>query len=156
MRSSGHMVNLYILLMVMTGATVAAQTAINAELRVVSDSALWAINISFAVSMAIGLAVFIAAATTGRLTAPSPALWRAPWWIWLGGVPGAMYVLLAVLLTESLGAGLLTAAGIAGQLTTALLIDHYGWFGLPVSRLSIPRMIGGVLLMIGVVLTRWR
>ena len=106
--------------------------------------------------MAIGLAVFIAAATTGRLTAPSPALWRAPWWIWLCGVPGAMYVLLAVLLTESLGAGLLTAAGIAGQLTTALLIDHYGWFGLPVSRLSIPRMIGGVLLMIGVVLTRWR
>lgn len=150
------MINLYILLMVMAGAAVAAQTAINAELRVVAASALWAMNISFAVSMAIGLAVLIGGAMTGRLTVPSPQLWRAPWWIWVGGVPGAIYVLLAVVLTQRLGAGLLTAAGILGQLATALLIDHYGWFGMPVSRLSLPRIVGGALLMIGMVLTRWK
>ena len=156
MRSSGQMTNLYILLMVMVGAAVAAQTAINAELRVVASSALWAMNISFAVTMLIGVVAIVAAAATGRLVAPAPTLWRAPWWIWMGGVPGAIYVLLAVVLTQRLGAGLLTAAGILGQLATALLIDHYGWFGMPVSRLSLPRMVGGALLMIGVVLTRWR
>ena len=150
------MTNLYILLMVLAGAAVAAQIAINAVLRVLSSSALWAMNISFAVTMAIGLVVIAIAAVTGRVSAPPPALWRAPWWIWTGGVGGAMYVLLAVLLTRRLGAGLLTASGILGQLFTALLIDHYGWFGLPVSRLSVPRVIGGVLLMAGVVLTRWR
>jgi transporter family-2 protein len=150
------MMNLYILLMVMAGTAVAAQTAINAELRVVASSALWAMNISFAVTMLIGVAAIVVVAATGRLSPPAPALWRAPWWIWLGGVPGAIYVLLAVLLTQRLGTGLLTAAGILGQLSTALLIDHYGWFGVPVSRLSIPRIVGGVLLMIGVVLTRWR
>jgi transporter family-2 protein len=150
------MINLYILLMVMAGMTVAAQTAINAELRVVASSALWAMNISFAVTMLIGVAAIVVVAAMGRLSPPAPALWRAPWWIWLGGVPGAIYVLLAVVLTQRLGTGLLTAAGILGQLSTALLIDHYGWFGMPVSRLSVPRIVGGVLLMVGVVLTRWR
>jgi transporter family-2 protein len=152
----GPMINLYILLMVMAGMTVAAQTAINAELRVVASSALWAMNISFAVTMLIGVAAIVVVAAMGRLSPPAPALWRAPWWIWLGGVPGAIYVLLAVVLTQRLGTGLLTAAGILGQLSTALLIDHYGWFGMPVSRLSVPRIVGGVLLMVGVVLTRWR
>jgi transporter family-2 protein len=152
----GPMTNLYILLMIIAGAAVAAQTAINAELRVVSASALWAMNISFAVTMVLGLAMVAAAAATGRLSAPAPTMWRAPWWIWVGGVPGAVYVLLAVVLTQRLGTGLLTAAGILGQLSTALLIDHYGWFGMPVSKLSVPRIVGGVLLMIGVVLTRWR
>jgi transporter family-2 protein len=152
----GPMTNLYILLMIIAGAAVAAQTAINAELRVVAGSALWAMNISFAVSMLIGLAVFVAGATAGVVSAPAPDLWRAPWWIWLGGVPGAIYVLLAVVFTQRLGTGLLTAAGILGQLSTALLIDHYGWFGMPVTRLSLPRVVGGVLLVVSVALIRWR
>ena len=51
---------------------------------------------------------------------------------------------------------LLAAAGILGQLGTSLLIDHYGWFGVPVQRLSAVRLIGVVLLTAGVVLIRWK
>src|SRR5918994_3331514 len=49
------MSNLYIAFMVVAGAAVAAQIAINAHLSVVTGGALWAANISFAVTMAVGL-----------------------------------------------------------------------------------------------------
>ena len=150
----GPMTSLYILLMVVVGATVAAQIAINAQLRVVAASTLWATNISFAVSMLAGLSALAFAAALGRLSLPAPALSHAPWWLWLGGLGGATYVLFAILLAHRLGAALLSAAGILGQLSASLLIDHYGWFGVPVQRLSAERLVGLVLLVVGVVLIR--
>jgi len=38
----------------------------------------------------------------------------------------------------------------------ALVIDHYGWFGVDMHRLSPLRVVGVVLLFAGVVLIRWR
>jgi bacterial/archaeal transporter family-2 protein len=150
------MVNFYILCMVGAGAAVATQIAINAYLGVVTGSALWAANISFAVSMIAGVVALGAAILLGEMPLPNPAVWTAPSWIWLGGLGGATYVLLAILLTHRLGAALLSAAGILGQLATSLLIDHYGWFGVPVHRMSAPRFMGIVLLTLGVVLLRWK
>lgn len=150
------MTNLYVLLMVLAGTAVAAQIAINAQLGLVAGSALWASNISFAVTMLCGLVALGLAAVFGQLALPAPALWSAPRWIWLGGVGGATYVALAVLLAHRLGAALLSAAGILGQVGASLLIDHYGWFGVPIHRLSMERVVGLVLLVAGVALIRWR
>lgn len=150
------MANLYILCMVGAGAAVATQIAINAHLGAVTGSALWAANISFAVSMIAGLIALGAAILLGEIPLPNPAVWTAPSWIWLGGLGGATYVLLAILLTHRLGAAVLSAAGIVGQLSTSLLIDHYGWFGVPVHRISAMRLMGVVLLTLGVVLLRWK
>jgi transporter family-2 protein len=150
------MVNLYILCMVGAGAAVATQIAINAHLGAVTGSALWAANISFAVSMVAGLVALGTAILLGEMPLPNPAVWTAPSWIWLGGLGGATYVLLAVLLTHRLGAAVLSAAGILGQLSTSLLIDHYGWFGVPVHRMSATRLVGTLLLTLGVVLLRWK
>ena len=150
------MTNLYILLMVVAGAGVAAQVAINAQLNAAAGNALWAMNISFAVSVAAGLTALAVAAVFTQVPPPAPGLWRAPWWIWLGGLGGAFYVLLAILLARRLGAALLLAATILGQIVTSLLIDHYGWLGAPVTRLSAPRLMGAVLLVAGVTLIRWR
>ena len=150
------MSNLYIAFMVVAGAAVAAQIAINAQLSVVTGGALWAANISFAVTMAAGLVALAVALTFGGMPLPDPAVWSAPRWIWLGGLGGGTYVLLAILLTHRLGAALLAAAGILGQLGTSLLIDHYGWFGVPVQRLTAGRLLGVGLLTAGVVLIRWK
>ena len=150
------MINLFILLMLTAGAGVAAQIVINAQLRVAAGSALWATNISFAVSMAAGLAALTFAAVFAREPLPTPALWRAPWWIWVGGLGGAAYVLLAILLARQLGAALLSAAGILGQLAASIVLDHYGWFGTPVHRVSAARAIGVVLMAMGVALIRWK
>jgi transporter family-2 protein len=148
--------NVYILLMLLAGAAVAVQIVINAQLRAVSGSAMWATNISFAVSMAAGVIALAGALALGRVAMPSPALWRAPWWIWIGGLGGALYVLLAILLARRLGAAALSAAGILGQLAASVIIDHYGWFGTPVNRASGARLAGVLLLAAGVALIRWR
>lgn len=150
------MINLYLLWMIAAGAAVAAQIAINAHLGAVAGSALWASNISFAVSMVAGLTVLAVAVPLGYVSPPDAALWSAPRWVWLGGLGGATYVLLAIVLTHRLGAALLSAAGILGQLATSLLIDHYGWFGVPVHRLSATRLAGMLLLVAGVALLRWK
>src|ERR671913_2469666 len=115
-----------VVLMLIAGAGIAAQIAINAHLRTVSGSTLWAANITFAVSLVAGLVIMAAAMPFSTVSVPSPALWRAPLWVWMGGLGGAVYVILAVVLAARLGALLLSAAGILGQLGASLLIDHYG------------------------------
>ena len=150
------MTNLYILVIVIAGAGVGAQIAVNAGLGAAAMTPLWAANINFAVSVIVGLTALGIAILLGHPAAPHPAIWTAPKWIWLGGVFGATYVLLAIILTRTVGVALLSAATIVGQLTASLLIDHYGWFGATVHRLSATRLLGGVFLLAGVVLIRWK
>ena len=150
------MSNVFALVMLIAGAGIAAQIAVNAQLRTVSGSALWAANIVFAVSMTAGLLVLAGASLFSTLPPPSPALWRAPRWVWLGGIFGGVYVVLAIVLADRLGAALVSATGILGQLAASILIDHYGWFGMPVQRASPTRLIGVALLAAGVVLIRWK
>jgi transporter family-2 protein len=142
--------------MIVAGAAIAAQIAINAQLRHVAGHALWAANITFAVSLAAGLVAVATAMAFSSMPAPQPTLWRAPLWVWLGGLGGAVYVLMAVVLASRLGASLLSAAGILGQLGASILIDHYGWFAMPVQRATPTRVIGAALLAAGVVMIRWK
>jgi len=151
------MTTVYILLMIAAGAAVGAQVAINAQLRAVAASGLWATNISFAVTMAAGLAALALGLLVGRAPAPSiAALAGAPWWIWLGGLGGFAYVFLALVTAHRISGTVVATAGIIGQLCASLLIDHYGWLGMPVERASAARLLGLVLLGVGLALIRWK
>jgi transporter family-2 protein len=148
--------SVYVLLMLVAGAGIAAQIAVNAYLRTVTGSALWAANIVFAVSVAAGLIALAGTSVFSTLAPPNSALWRAPAWVWLGGLFGGAYVVLAIVLADRLGAALVSATGILGQLGASILIDHYGWFGMPVQRATPARLIGVGLLAAGVALIRWK
>ena len=150
------MTNLYILAIVIAGTGVGAQIAVNAGLGAAARAPLWAANINFAVSVVVGLAALGISILLGQPAAPSPAIWTAPKWVWLGGVFGGTYVLLAIILTRTVGVAVLSAATIFGQLAASLLIDHYGWLGATVHRLSATRLIGAVFLVVGVALIRWK
>ena len=45
---------------------------------------------------------------------------------------------------------------IVGQLSAALVVDHFGLFGGPVVRMSLTRVAGVALLLAGITLMRWR
>ena len=150
------MTNFYILVIVIVGAGVGAQIAVNARLGAATMAPLWAANINFAVSAIVGLTALGVSILLGQPAAPSAAIWTAPKWVWLGGVFGATYVLLAIVLTRTVGVAVLSAATIVGQLGASLLIDHYGWLGATVHRLSATRVIGAAFLIIGVALIRWK
>jgi bacterial/archaeal transporter family-2 protein len=53
---------------------------------------------------------------------------------------------------RTLGAGGVTAATIAGQLTMAVALDRLGILGLPQRGLTLPRVVGVALLAAGVFL----
>jgi transporter family-2 protein len=73
-----------------------------------------------------------------------------PLWAWFGGLFGAFYVAISTIVAAELGASSLLALAIAGQLLMALVIDHFGWLGLPVNPVTWARMAGVVLLGAGV------
>jgi bacterial/archaeal transporter family-2 protein len=136
----------------LAGAGLAVQSAVNTQLRAATGSALWTSLISAT------LTVILLAATQlfvrESMTVPTPS--QHPWWMWIGGIMGAVYVFVIVAFTRYLGVALVFAAIVGGQLLTGLLIDHYGWFNVSVHRVSPGRALGAVLLVAGMALIRWR
>jgi transporter family-2 protein len=144
--------NLYIAFAVAAGAGVAAQAVINARLRFVLGAPVWAACAQFIVGLAL---LGLVAAVTRQPLPEEGAFGRSSWWMWTGGVFGATFILMSVIVTPRVGAGLMLASTIVGQLLAALVIDHYGWFGADAIRLSAARVVGAALLVAGVLLIRW-
>ena len=70
-----------------------------------------------------------------------------PWYAWIGGLYGAFFVAVAAFGAPRIGVGPLLTAAIAGQLLAAIILDHYGLLGLTRQPISIEK-IGGVLLVL--------
>jgi bacterial/archaeal transporter family-2 protein len=67
----------------------------------------------------------------------------------IGGLLGAAYVTTVLLTVRTLGAGGVTAATVAGQLTTSVIIDRLGVLGLEETPITLTRVIGVLLLFAG-------
>ena len=145
--------NFYLLLAFVTVAGIAAQSVINSRLRLILGGAFWAAAAQFIVGL---LLLLLLAAATRQPAPVVTGLGRAPWWIWTGGVFGAMFIVVTIVLTGKIGATLTLASIIVGQLIAALIVDHYGLFGGTVVRLTPLRVTGVALLLLGVMLIRWK
>jgi transporter family-2 protein len=75
-----------------------------------------------------------------------------PWWAFIGGLLGAVYVTVAILTVRTLGASSLTAVVITGQLVISVVIDRFGLFGIERQSIGVSRILGLVLLVVGVTL----
>lgn len=142
----------FILLALAAGFCLPTQAGINAQLNQWSQSAILAATISFAVGT-IGLFVYALC-----LRIPWPAvdtMSRHPWWVWTGGLLGAFLVASTVVLAPRLGAASMVALIVAGQMTTSVVLDHFGWLGYQLHPLNGVRILGVCLLVGGVVLIRW-
>lgn len=105
------------------------------------------------VSFAIGLAVLLAlTVVVGEGIGSIGDVRGAAWWTLLGGVLGAVYVTSVLVTVRTLGAGGVTAATIAGQLTLSLVVDHFGWLGVERQPITLAKVAGVVLLAAGVFL----
>jgi transporter family-2 protein len=141
---------LALILAVIGGILLAVQAPTNALLGKASGSPIVAAFISFLIgTIALGAAVL---GTSGRLFDPS--LKQVPWYAWLGGFYGAFFVAVAAFGAPRVGVGVLLTAAIAGQLAAALVLDHFGMFGLARHPVTLTRAAGLVLVLIGAVLVR--
>ena len=72
-----------------------------------------------------------------------------PWWTWLGGAIGVVYVTTSLFFVPRIGSLPWFAAAMTGQTLTALLLDHYGLLGNPETPISSLRVVGTLLLILG-------
>ena len=140
-----------VLLAVASGASIVVQQALNINLRAALSSAAWSGLVSYAVGC-VCMAMLILA-----LRDPVPAAsvaTRIPWWAWSGGLFGAIFIGLAILLVPQLGAATFFALLVTGQMLSSLAFDHFGWMGVAQRSIDLPKMLGVAMLIGGVVLIR--
>jgi transporter family-2 protein len=140
-----------IILAIAAGISIVIQQVLNANLRGVLDSAAW----SGFTSYLVGTICMALLALALRDPVPSASVAaRGPWWAWSGGLFGAIFIALAILLIPKIGAATFFALLVTGQMLASLAFDHFGLLGLPVQPVSLVRLAGAAALILGVVLIR--
>jgi transporter family-2 protein len=134
------------------GVSFVFQQAVNSNLRVEIGSPWWA---GFA-SYLGGTIVMLVVALALREPFPSVALVaQSRGMSWTGGLFGAIYIGISILLLPRLGAATVIALIVAGQMIGSLAFDHFGLFGLPMHQITVPRVAGAMFLLVGAVLVRY-
>lgn len=148
MFSTGGLYTLFLLgLAVIAGALVPFQATTNAILGRTLGHPLWATVASLLVSLICVMPLILA------LRLPLPKLaeaFQAPAYIWFGGLAGVIFITAALLLVPRLGGTGFIGCVIAGQMMTAMLIDHFGLLGLAEKSANLGRVSGVLLIFIGV------
>ena len=102
------------------------------------------------VQLVLALAILLAARLgTGGLG----GAFRAPAWMWAGGVMGLLVVFTITFAQPRIGATATIGILIAGQLVMGAAIDRFGLFGVEQIAISWPRALGIALLAVGAALS---
>jgi len=133
------------------GAAVAFQALVNSRLQQFTGSILWAAVISFSVGT-VGL-LLVASATRAGLPEVA-SLMRAPWWAWTGGLLGAAYIAVVIVLVPRMSPAWLFGAVIFGQMLLLVTAEHFGWTGIERHAFSPVRLAGILLIVVGAVLCK--
>lgn len=138
------------LVMLVGGAVLAVQAPANASLVRPLGSPLNAALASFVIGT-IGLAI---AAAVLRSSPDMPALRATPWYAWIGGLCGAVFVGSLAFATPRIGVAAALTLAILGQTVVALALDHVGAFGFPARPVDLTKILGVGLICAGVLLVR--
>lgn len=125
-----------------SGVLMAVQGSLNTALS--KTTGLWEATFIVHIigSLVLVILLFILKFGHGNLS----AVGQAPWYSYLGGVVSVFIIYLVAASIPSVGVSNATTAIIVGQVLTAVVIDHFGLFGLE----RIPggwNQIGGLILL---------
>jgi transporter family-2 protein len=141
----------FIFLAVLAGMAMPTQAVVNSKLADSLQSPVLAAFISFAVGTA---ALFVYILLTGvPLNNLASAKNAAPI-VWIGGFLGAFFVSVMATIVPRIGVALSFSLAIGGQMLVTILIDHFGWLGVPEKPVNFWRVLGAALITIGVILIR--
>jgi len=143
---------LFTLVALVGGGLIALQAPINAEVAARLGHPLSAATMSFCVGT---IALIVLTLLFARSSTNLGALQSMPLYMLLGGgLLGAIYVTVTLMLAPKIGVAALMALGIAGQLTAGLLLDRFGMFDLVERGLTAGRLSGAVLVLVGALMVR--
>ncbi|ALN18373.1 membrane protein [Ectopseudomonas mendocina] len=138
---------LYYPLAVVAGLGITLQTTLNGQLAkgVGGDSVAAALFSFTAGAVCLGIYSMIRGGIVTSLVAiPSQPLWSL-----LGGVLGSCALLSYVILAPKIGLSALLGLAIAGQITSSLVIDHFGLMGAVERPVSLIKVGGTIVMLMG-------
>jgi transporter family-2 protein len=141
----------FYLLAVGAGVSFVFQQAVNANLRVEIGSPWWAGFISYLGGTLAMLAMVIVLREpwlSGTMAV------RSSWISWTGGIFGAIYIAISILMLPRLGAATVVALIVVGQMIGSLIFDQFGLLGVPQHSATLVRIVGAAFLIFGAVLIR--
>lgn len=141
-----------ILMAILVGGLIPIQSSINSHLGQLLKHPLLATFVNF-LGGTIVLSILIFLIVKPNFPSLSEAK-NIPIYLYLGGILGVTFVTTIVLLTPHIGITNMLTGAIVGQIIISVIIDHYGWFSLPIHTISWQRISGIIFLLIGTYLTQ--
>lgn len=141
--------SIFIMLGLLAGVFVPVQTGVNAKLGRDTQESFLSSGISFLVGTLFLMVL-------GTFTGASPViplheLASLPWWGYLGGFLAMICLTANIFLFDALGSVLAIVLPMVGQITLSTLIDNFGWFGTQAIPLTGFRILGALLVIVGIV-----
>lgn len=140
-----------LILAIAAGAVLPLQAGLNVQLGKSVHQPIFAAFSSFLIGTVALLAYLLILkfdfSNLGETKSVSPLVWTA-------GVLGAFYVAAVIILAPKLGVALTFVLVVAGQMAVSLVVDHFGFLGLPVKHINWQRLAGVLFLILGVLLIR--
>lgn len=144
--------NQFHLFALIAGLLLPLQIAFNNKLTLFSGNPTTSSLISFSVGT-IALVVY-------SLTNPTAfqkslqQLSQAPLYAWLGGLVGAFYIISSIVASPKIGIATFLTLIIGGQLAMSLVVEHFGWLGIAVKSITWAKILGLLLVLVGIVLIK--
>jgi transporter family-2 protein len=143
---------LYAFLTLLAGSILPVQAILNSRLGRQIGGSLMGVLMSFLVG-SICLVVANSLINGSAMVTLKPGR-TSPWYIWLGGVLGALFLGYITWVNQRQGVALTFIMVVCGQILTAMLIDHFGWLGTMQRSVTPQQLLGVLLILAGIFLVR--
>lgn len=140
------------ILSLLTGACMTLQSGVNTQLKEKVGNPVLSALISFGVGF-ITLVIVYSLLTLNKNSKMFSIsnIKNTPLWLFTGGILGAFVVFSNIFVAPKIGFCNMFSLIILGQIVLALVLDHFGVFGVK-HAINLPRVIGIILLLTGVIL----
>ena len=137
-------------LLLVFAAVAGALNAVQAGCSSTLGKAIGPMPAAVAIGVVAVVTYLAAGAVSGQLAWPGPErIAAAPWWAWMGGVLGAVFVLSQLFVAQKVGSGLFIALTVTSSVMASLLIDNYGLVGFDVHPAGWGRIAGAMFMFAG-------
>lgn len=128
---------------VLTGVILAIMVSLNGGVSSASGNYTSSVIIHFVGLIGIIAVLFITKSKLKNLKG-------IPFYSFTGGLIGILTVLFTNTSFASLGVSLTVSLALLGQLVTSIIVDHFGYFNLPVNKFNKKKILGFIIIIIGI------
>lgn len=135
---------------IFAGMLSATQIAVNGYLGKVVGSPIKASAISFTVRIIfLAIICIVLHFKNGKSESFKNESAKNPWWMWIGGILGGLYILANVYLSRIVGTGMTVIILLIGSTTGGILVDHFGMFESPKKPINAQKILGVLIMILG-------